>query len=309
MRCWILGTVVVAWTSLTLAVEPSTRIFVVAHRGGKGLVIVAIDPKDKTQVELGKARGYLVRVAPGGRTLVYQSGDALWLAELSQETGRMTSPISLADRHWGRAAWSRDGKKLLLSIDQGKSRKEYGRSYETWLAKPDGTGHEPLAIPATDLVYDWSPDGTLVATIRRPEPTLHVMRLDGTGDRRLTVEGRPSNPRFSSDSRRIAYIRREDGERLALLGVQPVAESSVWVVNVDGTDARKVYQATEAAPVEACWSPDGTRLAVVVIQMDPLTGRISKQPRCRVEIMDHRGENREVIPLPDCVGVGGIDWR
>ena len=112
--------------------------------------------------------------------------------------------------------------------------------HETWRFNADGSGATKLPIPETDEVDDWSPDGHWLVTVSDRHPPhgrgyqLYLMHPDGTDQRRLT-EGRGLNvhPRFSPDSRRVAYLHQERGS------------NSLWVVNIDGSGRRRVLQDRE----------------------------------------------------------------
>ena len=73
---------------------------------------------------------------------------------------------------------------------------------------------------------------------------LAVRSANGKAVRRLRVPGRPSEPRFSPLGRRIAFT----------------SSGAIWVVDVDGSDPRRVTPAGLRARNPA-WSPDGASLA------------------------------------------------
>lgn len=98
--------------------------------------------------------------------------------------------------------------------------------------------------------------------------SIWIMRPDGTGQRRLTrpriiregagPAGRgDSHPAWSPDRRRIAFSRAEES------GV-----AGLWVMNADGTEARRILRPAKsrgryAVAFEPAWSPDGSRIAYV----------------------------------------------
>jgi Tol biopolymer transport system component len=113
------------------------------------------------------------------------------------------------------------------------------------LGAGDGRYAFAPAIRAYDCAREpaWSPDGRLIAYgsggARGCRGGLWVMNADGTGARRVAVNGR--NPDWSPDSSKLAY---DDGE------------GAVVVSDATGANAQTVLRGADPA-----WSPDGTRLA------------------------------------------------
>ena len=86
----------------------------------------------------------------------------------------------------------------------------------------------------------------------------HLYQLDlrdpGSAPRRLTFgDRRDHDPRLSPDGRRVAFVRTT--------GDQDNGEAQVWVMRVDGGEARPVTSLEHGA-WEPRWSPDGTHLLV-----------------------------------------------
>lgn len=71
---------------------------------------------------------------------------------------------------------------------------------------------------------------------------------DGSGKRKLTVDGRNAGPRWSSDGGRIAFTR----------------DKNIWVMNADGSAKRQVTSL--GRDLQPAWSPDGKQLVFIRLQ-------------------------------------------
>jgi TolB protein len=107
----------------------------------------------------------------------------------------------------------------------------------------------------------WSPDGRQLAFAR--EDGIYVVSADGSGEKRVVrTEGHTASPSWSPDGRRIAFIQDFD----------------LWVVGADGSDARHMSLGRDADGV--AWSPNGRELALVRradIQLIDADGRVMSQ--------------------------------
>ena len=151
------------------------------------------------------------RVSHDGTSVAYETkGGRVWVGMIAPRA-RPKQVVSL-DRPStnGRPAWSFDAKEIILS---SSIREGNNWSKKTYRFHTNGSELRLLPIPATDAVCDWSPDGTLVATISREDNAkdwqASVMALDGKGARRLSQGGVLAPLRFSPDSREVAYLQRE----------------------------------------------------------------------------------------------------
>ena len=100
-------------------------------------------------------------------------------------------------------------------------------------------------------------------------------------------------PRFSPDSRRVAYLHQDRGI------------NSLWVVNIDGTGRRQILQdENDTSADHLRWSPDAKSLAYKLFDwqrdekgkefLDP------EKANMRIAIMDDDGKNSRPLILPAC---------
>jgi Tol biopolymer transport system component len=103
---------------------------------------------------------------------------------------------------------------------------------------------------ATWLSLDLAPDGTTL--VMEILGDLYLLPADG-GEARMLTRGMAfdSQPRFSPDGVRIAFVSDRDGAE------------NVWVIGVDGKGARKLSDNTRNAEFASpSWAPDGSHVVV-----------------------------------------------
>ncbi len=289
--------------------KPTGRIYV-------NVIVQADDAFQSTIVAIESTTGKWKRVCDGaGTNRVRVSPDKKTLGFGKHEDGVWTCATqkdSLPGRVFDRgrpACWSPDGKQII--VHDGKFEEGTGWRHEAWRMNADGTDVIKLTIPETEEINDWSPDGKWIVTVSdRHEPKgsgyqLYVMKADGTQERRLTKAGGLNvYARFSPDSRKVVYVHHEKGI------------SSVWTVNIDGTDAKEILKEEGLAGIDgACWSPDGKQVLVARFDWE-LDGDGKKFRRpdsddpCRLEIMDADGKNGKELKLElTPIWVGKPEWR
>jgi Tol biopolymer transport system component len=276
--------------------------------------IFAIDPKTANWIKLSDFEA-TVRVSRDGRILALTRSGKIADGQDISDVGVWTLASDgtgekrrIAD-FGGVTSWSPDGKQLIVTKWLSTPQDDESRS-ENWRFNVDGSGGDKLPIPETEEVDDWSPDGRWLVTVSDRHPPhgrgyqLYLMRPDGTEQRRLT-EGRGLNvyPRFSPDSRRVAYLHQERGI------------NSLWVVNLDGTGRRQILQdENDTSPDHLCWSPDGKSLAYKLLdwQRDEKGKKFLGDPEkanARIAIMDDDGKNSRPLMLPRARWLLEPDWR
>jgi beta-lactamase regulating signal transducer with metallopeptidase domain len=272
--------------------------------------VIEVDPNTGSWRKVGPL-GQRMRLSPDGRRAAYSepkprfmrdgvhSGTSdLFFAEMQNP-----QPVKLMEDA-SLLAWSPAGRRLLYHVNDG-SEGRYGTSWSLELATKE---KQKLPIPETDQVEDWTSHGDWLVTMSgRHEAEkngyqLYIMHPDGTEQRRITQD-RSGNvyPRFSPDGKQIAYVR------------DTRTENGLWVVDVDGSNARQILSEQEEQENGAnigglCWSPDGRSLAVKGVENinDPRNRTI------RLEIVAAAGGKPRAVQLKDVTVIHFMqtpEWR
>jgi len=142
-----------------------------------------------------------------------------------------------------------------------------------------------------------APDGERVAFVRRAvdakrrnrDSAIWMVPADGSASARLFTSGESDrHPRFSPDGRQLAFLRTDDGD------------TQVYLISVDGGEARAVTRIEQGNISGFSWHPDGKRL-VLTLTIDPdiddptEAGEEDDEPQADVKIYSrqlHRSEAR-----------------
>lgn len=147
-----------------------------------------------------------------------------------------------------------------------------------------GVSHARPAEPA-DLVRlktvssaDIAPDGQTIvyvvssSDVESDKSTSHIWTVnwDGTGDRQLTArEGESeSSPKFSPDGTYIGFLSSRGGD-------ENKSVTKLWLLPKAGGEARPI-EGIEGSVEAFSWSPDGKRLALVVMDPEPEKTKTAK---------------------------------
>ena len=125
-------------------------------------------------------------------------------------------------------------------------------NYEIYLINADGTGVKNLTSNSFhDKNPSWSPDGNHIVfdSNRDGDFQIYVMNSDGSELTRLTSSGVNTTPSWSPDGSRIAFASYRDGGYMSL-----------YVMNADGTNQRKLTD-NLSDHWQPAWSPDSQYIA------------------------------------------------
>ena len=144
--------------------------------------------------------------APRAMRIAFVRGDfPTTLLVHSLRTGRsrrLTGDFALPSH----PRWSPNGKRILFEASTSRT----NETEDLYTIRPNGTGLRNLTSTprVAEFSADWSPAGKRIVYARgggRVCQALHVMRSDGTGDRRIPRTCKGDSPSWSPSGRRIVY--------------------------------------------------------------------------------------------------------
>jgi Tol biopolymer transport system component len=181
----------------------------------------------------------------GIKKIAYETGPGSWAAP--HEDIFVLDSLQSKPRHLATgtaAVWSPDGQKIAYCAHEGWGTKHitFGQMH---LINVDGSGDKQLTHFAAggSCPLAWSPDGQKISSSQG------VLIL---GEDRESVTSVLSG---------IGGLWSPDGRKLAFSKYRESAQGtgSIWVMNADGSDAKKVIDDNSEA-LWICWSPDGESL-------------------------------------------------
>ncbi len=288
--------------------KPGGTIFLVAtfREGEQGVPyipqLVSIDARSGERRIVGPMESGIMFISRDGKRVSSNDSEVkdgnifyrnIWIREI-RAIGKMTRPIC----EFGEAAiWSGDDSELIVPLPISPLGKA-PRLYEYWRMNVDGSQGKKLAIPERHYVMDWSRDGQWIATTSSDHSNargLHVylMHPDGSGQRRISTEDLSAFPKFSPDSRRVVFAERGVLVSFAL----------------DGNDRRVLFRPQGKISLQhSDWSPDGTHIACVVCDRDPVR-QTNLFDNYRILVFPSEGGEPRTIQVKDSIFLGQIYWR
>jgi len=280
-------------------------------QGIRDVWTVAADGSDLQRVTDASSVDWNPVWSRDGAQLYFQSdrGGVMnpWRVAIDERTGRLRGdpePITLPTGWSGELSLSADEQRLAFRTSEMTA--EIRRiPFDAAAARVTGPAERlfDTAIPAVGL--DVSADGWMVFRTAAMQEDVYVMRVDGSGLRKLTDDGAKDRaPVWSPDGRQAAFYSNRNGFY------------EIWTVDRDGSGLRQrtvtASERTERGTVLfPAWSPDGR--AIVVSADDKIARfplRDEPVPRAEMEeVPVDVGEGRFVIPMswsPDGHKIAGV---
>jgi Tol biopolymer transport system component len=234
--------------------------------------MMASDGTKQTQVTHLKGRALFPDVSPNGKKIAFAGAigsdahtevyvvDAATGEDLVALTSCKDKPEGCANDY---PAWAPDGKHLVF-VHQDDYVADKPVNEQIWLMDADGGNQHALTTGADpkDQLPSWSPDGKfIVYASGAVNEGIWVMAADGSAQVQLTgcppsdvapcANGSDFGPVWSPDGTRIAFLR--------YFGAVGANDRTVYVMNADGTDVRRLNEPTALEAVPA-WQaiPSGT---------------------------------------------------
>ena len=172
---------------------------------------------------------------------------------LDVESDTVIQPITDSDSHF--LAWTPDRKAAYLKVDS------LGNAH---IARVDAAGKNEF-IPITEFTYD------LAASLNNNDFTFTFSRGLGQGSELWLAkrDGKVVEQLYADPFNYISFARYSpDGSQIAFIKIPdiqiPFTVGELWVMNANGSNARKLADADAGHGYAANWSSDGKKIAFVV---------------------------------------------
>jgi Tol biopolymer transport system component len=166
-----------------------------------------------------------------------------------------TGMYNLVDAFAVSPLWRPDGKKIKFDIGTRQDTTQYFQ-YASYISNPDGSDLQRLTNNGTVIVA-WSLDMSKLLYAFQPEgianpaiASIGIMNADGSAPKILLLQDEHHGylfSRFSPTVKKIAYVK--------LSNDSVEDRSTLWVMNADGSEQRKLDGLAILSPIYYDWSP------------------------------------------------------
>ena len=205
-------------------------------------------------------------LSPDGRSVAFSAAldfnRDIWIQDLTRD---LTKRLTNAPEIDYAPVWSAKGDELAFSSDR------MGIDHDIFRQRVDGTGEPAVLVgtPAREVAGDWSRDGKYLI-YRRMDPQTradlwYLLREgeDWTPHPFLQTSASETQPRFSPDSRYVAYVSDQSGRREVYVQSFPEGEKVSRISRNGGRYPRWNSNGKELFYVE------GTAMIAVPVSMSP----------------------------------------
>ena len=228
-------------------------VFASGKAGDFDIWSLDLEGQNLTQLTHGTSWNDAPKWSPDGGSIVFVSNRTgvpeLWLMD---EDGKNQRALTSSGKLHAEPCWTPDGAAVVCSANYSEG--DNLSIYRIDLSNPEAP-EQLIDQSGLDSGPCVSPDGKFVAFSATFDGNEDIWQHEIGTDakhRLSTHAARDFSPRYSPDGQRIAFISERDEHAAG----QKSADSDVWVMNIDGSDRRKVTSNTNADRY-VCWSPDG----------------------------------------------------
>ena len=243
----------------TVSPRSDRLVFSSSRNGSRTLWASSLDGSRVRPLTTGDVLDQWPALSPDGRTVAFVSDRAgrrgIWLVDA--EGG---SPRRLNDAESiGVLSWTRDGKAVLYSADDGQWPGLFTMSVDdgkTQRLVTAGVGSDPACSPVEDVVAYMSP--------RTEGPAFTELRfVDLQGNPRY--QHLPPSPAIPAGLSNGHVAWSPDGRRLAIVSQNSNSPSSIWLIEPASArpEFRRVVELPPGPRIRGLtWSPDGGSLII-----------------------------------------------
>lgn len=150
--------------------------------------------------------------------------------------------------------WSPDGKRIAFVTYENPL---WPSPRKIYVMNDDGSHIKILSEKGSDEGnLRWSPDGDSI--IFRKYGRYNIVNSDGSNLEELIVKEKKMKKKrcyLSPDLKKVAVIEKR--------GILFCTYPEVWVMNIDGSDRRRIFYRPKSIIAYANWSPDGKKIAIL----------------------------------------------